>query len=92
MGVSRRKYNKAAYVGMYRFSTASILVRDLDLVKSVLVENFNSFHDNDFELDEKIDPLLSKSSFFARDEKWKLYRSHISPLFTAAKVIYYLAI
>lgn len=77
---------------MYRFSTASILVRDLELVKSVLVENFSSFHDNDFELNEKIDPLLSKSSFFARDEKWKLYRSHISPLFTAAKVKFHLCL
>lgn len=55
-------------------------------MKSILVENFNNFHDNDFKLDEKLDPLMSVNSFFAIGDKWKMYRNHLSPLLTAAKV------
>lgn len=84
--LKRRKYNRATYVGFYRFGTPAILIRDLNLVKSILVENFNNFRDNDFKLDEKLDPLMSVNSFFATGDKWKLYRNHLSPLLTAAKV------
>lgn len=86
--IFHRKYEHAAYVGFYRFGTPSILIRDLDLVKSILVENFNNFRDNDFKLDEKLDPLMSVNSFFAIGDKWKIYRNQLSPLLTAAKVIY----
>lgn len=40
-----------------------ILIRDPELIKTVLVKDFNSFCDNGFELSEKIDPLLGYNPF-----------------------------
>jgi cytochrome P450 len=67
-------------------NTPTLLVRDLDLVKSVLVKDFDSFAENSFVCDEKIDPLFSVSPFVTHGEAWKTGRSHISPILTMAKI------
>jgi cytochrome P450 len=67
-------------------NTPTLLVRNLDLVKSVLVKDFDSFAENSFVCDEKIDPLLSVSPFITHGEAWKTGRSHISPILTMAKI------
>uniref|UniRef100_U5ENT2 Putative cytochrome n=1 Tax=Corethrella appendiculata TaxID=1370023 RepID=U5ENT2_9DIPT len=81
------KYKFAAYVGIYRtFNEPVILVRDLELVKEVLVGGFQSFNANDFYVDEKIDPLLARNPFSVSGTKWKENRNLVSPIFSAAKV------
>lgn len=68
-------------------STPAILIRDLDLVKDVLVGSFTSFADNDFIVDPKLDPLLSTSPFICPgDSTWKTARQQVQPLFTGAKI------
>lgn len=79
-------YLDAAYVGIYKMSTPAILIRDLDLVKEIMQTNFQSFDKNDFIVDEKIDPLISKDPFAALPEKWKHNRGQMSPVFTLSKV------
>lgn len=66
--------------------TPGVLVRDLDLVRDVLVANFAHFHDNDFEINTTLDPLLASNPFTARGAEWKNIRNQVSPLFTTAKV------
>lgn len=46
--------------------TPAILIRDLDLIKEILVTKFNIFNKNDFPLDPKLDPLLAKNPFMVR--------------------------
>ena len=41
----------------------ALLIRDLDLVKDILVTNFTTFNKNDFTVDTKIDPLLAVNPF-----------------------------
>lgn len=76
----------ATYVGFYKFGTPAILVRNLDLLKTVLVDQFNSFHENDVHLEKELDPLLTLNPFFISGDEWKKYRGQLSPLFTPAKV------
>lgn len=79
-----RAYSNAAYVGIYKFTTPSILLRDMTLVKSILFENFDSFKDNDFKINEKLDPLMSKNPTFSPE--WKTRRNQLTPMFTSAKM------
>uniref|UniRef100_A0A6B2E7K6 Putative cytochrome n=1 Tax=Phlebotomus kandelakii TaxID=1109342 RepID=A0A6B2E7K6_9DIPT len=81
-----RSYPTAKYVGIYKMGTPAVLVRDLDVVRDVLVANFAHFHDNDFEIDTTLDPLLASNPFTARGAEWKKIRNQVSPIFTTAKV------
>lgn len=49
--------NKAKAVGMYFFVAPVILITDLDVVKHVLVKDFNNFHDRGLYVNTKTDPL-----------------------------------
>lgn len=64
----------------------AILVRDPDLIKDVLVTEFNKFRDNDFTLSKKQDPLIQVNTFFAKYEGWKESRKRFSPVFSPTKV------
>lgn len=47
-------YPKARYVGIYKVEGPALLIRDLDLIKDILVTKFNVFNMNDFALDPKV--------------------------------------
>lgn len=75
------------YVGVYKvLNQPAILVRDLELIKDILTVNFESFRDNDFVVDEELDPLISQNPFAAAGANWRVARSNMMPLFTLAKV------
>ena len=80
------EFNNCKYVGYYKMRTPGIIIRDPELVMDVLNKDFNSFHDNDIEINEEVDPLVSKSPFIQRGEKWKTVRNKLSPCFSSAKV------
>jgi cytochrome P450 len=67
-------------------NTPFLLVRNLDLVKNVLVKDFDSFSENWFALDEKVDPLFAVNPFITHGERWKTDRQHVSPILTMAKL------
>ncbi|XP_055688175.1 cytochrome P450 6j1-like [Lutzomyia longipalpis] len=81
-----RSYPTARYVGFYKMGKPAIIVRDLDLVRDVLVANFGHFHDNDFQINSTLDPLLACNPFTAHGDEWKKIRNQVSPIFTTAKV------
>ncbi|XP_067006558.2 cytochrome P450 6k1 [Anabrus simplex] len=73
-------------IGFYQFREPTLLLRDPEIIKSVLVRDFSSFHDNSFVVNEKLDPLAAKNPFFLKGDKWKAVRSLLTPAFTAAKI------
>lgn len=79
-------YPDAQYVGFYKFGTPSILVRSIDMARTVLVDNFSAFSNNDVHLEPKLDPLFMKNPFFCADEEWKRTRSQFGPVFSTSKV------
>lgn len=85
----KKLYNlnkEAKYIGYHSFSAPSILVRDLDLIKSVLVKNFENFAYHREFVEEVNDPLLGKNLAFLNGSRWKEVRNLLSPAFTFSKM------
>lgn len=49
--------NKAKAVGLYFFTAPTVLITNLDLLKHVLVKDFNNFHDRGLYVNKVADPL-----------------------------------
>ncbi|XP_063696951.1 probable cytochrome P450 6d4 [Culicoides brevitarsis] len=72
-------------VGVYMLTNPGVLVRDLELVKKVLVTDFDHFYDRGMYNNKKREPI---ASFLAaeRGEDWKTLRQKLSPLFSSGKL------
>jgi cytochrome P450 family 6 len=71
--------------GIYLTHIPQLMIRDPDLIKTVLVKDFDHFHDHGFASDEKIDPL-SGNLFMSTGSKWRELRAKLSPTFTSGKM------
>ncbi|XP_055306508.1 probable cytochrome P450 6a13 [Sitodiplosis mosellana] len=80
-----KKYSEP-YIGYYKMLKPTILARDPDLIKDIMITNFNSFRDNDFALSKKHDPLFASNPFFTRDEEWREGRKMILSAFSQSKI------
>ncbi|KYN29649.1 PREDICTED: cytochrome P450 9e2-like [Trachymyrmex cornetzi] len=77
-------YPNAKYFGFYFTTTPVFLLRDLELIKTVLVKNFDAFPDRrDFVFNN---PILEKNLFSLHGEKWRNVRNLLSPSFTSSKM------
>uniref|UniRef100_A0ABD2W998 Cytochrome P450 n=1 Tax=Trichogramma kaykai TaxID=54128 RepID=A0ABD2W998_9HYME len=64
----------AKYIGAHGFSTPSVFIKDLDLVKTVLIKNFDHFADRKQFVDEDVDPLFGQNLNFLNGDRWKEVR------------------
>lgn len=79
------KFKANGFGGMYTSITPALMVTDLELMKHILVKDFNSFTDRDFYFNEKDDPL-SLNLLTLEGERWKRRRQLLSPIFTSGKL------
>jgi len=75
----------AKYLGFYATTTPIVLLRDPELIKTILVKNFEVFPDRRG-FDSFNDPLLGKNLFSLKGEKWRNVRTLLSPSFTSSKM------
>lgn len=75
-----RQFKDYPWIGYYKTTTPSILVRDLDLIKDILIKDFSSFPDNDVDFNNE--EIISKNPFALSGDDWKASRAVLSPLFT----------
>ncbi|XP_014287735.1 cytochrome P450 6j1 isoform X1 [Halyomorpha halys] len=81
-----RKYKSEGLVGFYTLFSPMLLVTDPELVKTVIVKDFNKFHDTAMEAKEEVDPLFAPNPFFTKGmEKWKELRSIQASNMTAVR-------
>lgn len=71
--------------GMYFIQQPIAVASSLDLVKSVLIKDFQYFVDRGVYSNEEADPL-SAHLFAVSGEKWRKVRHELSPTFTSGKM------
>lgn len=79
------KYPEEKVVGYLRGSTPELIVRDLEIAKTILNVDFAYFYPRGLGRDPKNEPLL-RNLFHADGDLWKLLRQRITPAFTTAKL------
>ncbi|XP_077285308.1 putative cytochrome P450 6a14 [Arctopsyche grandis] len=79
------KFKNEKYVGLFRMQQPTLLIRDLELSKYVLIKNFNSYQNRDDDHNELKEKLTS-NMVTATSEKWRKSRQKLSPTFTSGKL------
>jgi cytochrome P450 family 9 len=77
---------EAKYIGMFDMTVPIIIIRDIELIKSIALKHFDIFPDHRSFVDETQDPLFGKNLFSIRGERWRQIRSLLSPAFTSSKM------
>lgn len=79
------KASDSPFTGIYLFTTPSLLIRDPDLVRKILINNNQSFYDRGLRCNSECD-ILSENLFTLPGARWKNLRNKLSPTFTSGKL------
>ncbi|CAI6366502.1 unnamed protein product [Macrosiphum euphorbiae] len=71
--------------GFYQMREPMLLVRDPELINTILVKDFSYFTDHGIDIDTSTS-TLAKNLFFATGQKWRTMRQKLSPGFTSGKL------
>lgn len=76
------KFNKLGpFFGFFYYTTPTLVVTNLDLIKKILIDDFQSFSDRDQFFNAKDDPVSGHLANLT-GEKWKLLRGQLTPAFS----------
>ncbi|ALC46004.1 Cyp6d2, partial [Drosophila busckii] len=77
--------SKERFLGTYLLFRPAVVVRDAELARKVLAQDFASFHDRGVYVDEEKDPM-SGTIFALRGQNWRSMRQKLTPCFTSGKL------
>lgn len=81
-----RKMKKHPYFGIWIFNQPHLIVKSPELIKAILVKDFNYFQDRTIVSDESADPIAANFIFFVKNPKWREIRMKMTPIFTSGKM------
>ncbi|KAH9628325.1 hypothetical protein HF086_018257 [Spodoptera exigua] len=70
-------------VGLYRMTSPCLLVRDLEIIKHIMIKDFEVFTDRGVDFSKQ---GLGQNLFHADGETWTALRNRFSPIFTTGKL------
>lgn len=73
-------------VGVRFLHIHGLVVKDLELIKRILVKDFNTFQDRRTATDIHTDVLGGSNMFMLKNPTWRKVRNKISPVFTGNKI------
>ncbi|KPI99684.1 PREDICTED: cytochrome P450 6B5-like [Papilio xuthus] len=76
-------YPNEKVVGVYRMTTPCLLLRDLDVIKQVMIKDFDLFLDRGVEFSKE---GLGLNLFHADGDTWRVLRNRFTPVFTSGKL------
>lgn len=83
----KKLYNQTQqpYFGIFVFDEPYLVIRSPELIKSILIRDFNYFTDRSI-LASKHDNISAEMMFLAKSPQWKVTRTKITPVFTSGKL------
>ncbi|KAG8326347.1 hypothetical protein J6590_044333 [Homalodisca vitripennis] len=79
------KHKGKKFVGFFQFFRKSVLIIDPDLLRNVLVKDFEYFDSKSLHYNKELEPLTAH--LFALDgHEWKVLRTKIAPAFSSGKL------
>ncbi|XP_059618289.1 probable cytochrome P450 6d5 [Phlebotomus argentipes] len=80
-------YNQAKdkFFGIYLINRPCLMIKDPELVKTIMIKDFDHFVDRGIFIDEEIDPLAG-NLFSLSGHKWHKLRVKLTPTFTSGKL------
>ncbi|XP_076029310.1 cytochrome P450 6k1-like isoform X1 [Oratosquilla oratoria] len=77
----------APFIGIYAFLKPQLIIRDISLLKHILIKDFDYFIDRrNLNVTGSVEKLVSEMLVSVSGEKWKALRSIVSPTFTSGKL------
>ncbi|KAM3958723.1 LOW QUALITY PROTEIN: uncharacterized protein ACR2FA_007246 [Aphomia sociella] len=80
------KYSNEKVIGFYRGTRPELIIRDPELVKRILITDFNYFHYRGFNLNRTVVEPILQNLFAAEGDLWRMLRIRMSPAFTSSKL------
>ncbi|XP_050497944.1 cytochrome P450 9e2-like [Diabrotica virgifera virgifera] len=81
-----RRFPGTRFHGFYELNVPILLIKDVDLIKQMVVKDFDYFIEHRVFAREDVDPLWAKNLFALTGSKWKKMRSTLSLSFTSSKM------
>ncbi|XP_034831585.1 cytochrome P450 6B7-like [Maniola hyperantus] len=81
-----KKYPEEKVVGFFRSTAPELVIRDPDIVKRILVTDFQHFYARGFNTHKTVIEPLLKNLFFADGDLWRLIRQRFGSAFSTAKI------
>ncbi len=75
-----------AFLGFYALQKPCLLIRSPELVKQILIKDFDVFPNRHFASGRTGDKLAVRSLFGSTDSQWRQLRYRLSPAFSTGKV------
>ncbi|XP_043282966.1 cytochrome P450 6k1-like [Venturia canescens] len=87
LGVLHRAASpEVPYLGIYIFHKPCLLLRDPEIIKQVMIRDFENFSDRHFAGSQQKDSIGMKNLFGLKNPAWKYLRSKITPTLTRGKL------
>ncbi|XP_034950386.1 cytochrome P450 6B5-like, partial [Chelonus insularis] len=80
-----QSYHGFPYVGIFELRSPALILRDPNLIKLVMLKNFDCFQSRGIVINEETDPL-SANLINLTGHKWRILRSKLTPAFTSGKL------
>ncbi|XP_063823146.1 cytochrome P450 6B6-like [Ostrinia nubilalis] len=80
------KFPDEDVVGAFKATTPELIIRNLELIKNILVNDFSSFYSRGFNTHKTVIEPLRKHLFSVDGDLWRLLRQRMTPAFTSGKL------
>ncbi|XP_034942074.1 cytochrome P450 6k1-like [Chelonus insularis] len=82
----RQATTDSPYVGFYIFHKPCLLLRDPEIIKQILIRDFENFSDRHFAGSQQKDSIGMRNLFGLKNPAWKYLRTKITPTLTRGKL------
>ncbi|XP_001657205.2 cytochrome P450 9b2 [Aedes aegypti] len=81
-----QKFENERIFGFYNYLSPVYYIRDPELIRKLWINEFNSFANHAYFLDESKDPILGNQLHLLKNEKWRQMRHTLTPVLSGQSV------